>query len=79
MGVYDIASNTWTVATNPLGQGTGNIASHDGLLYLAVFNSFVSYNPATGTTTTLASPPDFTNAVGGGAFARRSGWSAGVA
>lgn len=59
MGVYDIATNTWTTTTNPLGQGTGNIVASGGLLYLVVGTSFVSYDPATNTTTTLAAAPGF--------------------
>jgi uncharacterized repeat protein (TIGR01451 family) len=59
MGVYDIASNTWTTIANPLGQGTGNITAYGGLLYLVAGQSFVSYDPVTGTTKTLASAPAF--------------------
>jgi uncharacterized repeat protein (TIGR01451 family) len=57
--VYDIASNSWTTFGNPLGEGTGNITSGNGKLYLAVGLNFVSYDPATGNTTTLANPPKF--------------------
>jgi len=57
MGVYDIATGKWSTITNPLGQGTGDITSHMGLLYLVGGTSFISYDPATNTTQTLASPP----------------------
>jgi uncharacterized repeat protein (TIGR01451 family) len=63
MGIYDIASNSWTTIGNPLALGTGNITATGGLLYLAEANTFVSYNPATDVTTPLANPPNFTNAV----------------
>jgi len=58
LGVYDIASNTWTIRANPLGLGTGNIAS-DGVqyLYLVVETSLVRLDPVTSSTTSLASPP----------------------
>ena len=59
LGVYDIATGTWTTIANPLGSGTGDITAAGGLLYLAVGSSFVSYNPATNTTTTLAAAPGF--------------------
>jgi uncharacterized repeat protein (TIGR01451 family) len=57
MGVYDIASNTWTTVPNPLAQGTGNIVAVGDSLYLANANTFVRYTPATSTTTPLANPP----------------------
>jgi hypothetical protein len=57
MGVYDIATGTWSTITNPLGAGTGDITSHMGLLYLVGGSTFVSYDPATNTTQTLSSPP----------------------
>lgn len=57
MGVYDIATGTWSTITNPLGLGTGDITSHKGLLYLVDETSFISYDPATSTTQTLAPPP----------------------
>jgi uncharacterized repeat protein (TIGR01451 family) len=68
MGVYDIASNTWTTIPNPLGLGTGNITQVNGVIYLADQSSFVSYNPATNTTTTLANVPDFTGDCSGEGF-----------
>jgi uncharacterized repeat protein (TIGR01451 family) len=57
LGVYDIASNTWTTIANPLGQGTADITAVGEELYLAVGNRFVKYNPATETMTELASSP----------------------
>ena len=57
MGVYDIATGTWSTITNPLGMGTGDITSHMGLLYLVDGTDFISYDPATATTSTLATPP----------------------
>ena len=62
MGVYDIATNSWTQMTSPLGEGTGNITAYDGLLYLAVGRTLVSYNPSSGKTHSLASPPSFSSA-----------------
>ena len=63
LGVYDIATDSWSTISNPLGlgdgNGTGNITAVGGLLYLVLGNSFVSYNPATDTTTTLADVPNF--------------------
>jgi uncharacterized repeat protein (TIGR01451 family) len=60
MGVYTIATNTWTTIPNPLALGTGNVTAVNGLIYLVAQNKFVSFNPATNTTTTLASVPNFT-------------------
>jgi hypothetical protein len=57
MGVYDIRSNSWSVIANPLGQGTGNIASSGNDLYLAAGTAFVRYSAVSSTTTILASPP----------------------
>ncbi len=59
LAVYDIASNSWTTIKNPLGAGTGNIASGGGRLYLAVNFKFVAYDPATSIATPLAEPPKF--------------------
>jgi uncharacterized repeat protein (TIGR01451 family) len=58
LAVYDIASNSWTTIGNPLGEGTGDIASGGGRLYL-VGLKFVAYDPATGIATPLADPPKF--------------------
>lgn len=62
MGVYNIALNSWSTLPNPLGEGTGNITSGNGKLYLAVDRLFVSYDPATNTTTPLGEPPEFVTA-----------------
>jgi uncharacterized repeat protein (TIGR01451 family) len=59
LAVYDIVSNSWTTIGNPLGAGTGNIASGGGRLYLAVEFKFVAFDPATGIVTPLAAPPKF--------------------
>lgn len=63
IGVYDIASNSWTQIDNPLADGTGNITTANGLLYLVVGQEFVALNPATGISTRLADPPAFTPAI----------------
>jgi hypothetical protein len=57
MGVYDIATNTWSVIANPLGDGTGNITSVGNVLYLMDDATFVSYDVITNITTSLAPPP----------------------
>ena len=59
LAVYDIASNSWTTIDNPLNEGTGNITTTGGKLYLAVALEFVSLDPATGIATPLAAPPKF--------------------
>jgi uncharacterized repeat protein (TIGR01451 family) len=56
LGVYDIASNTWTTIPNPLGSGTADITSVGGKIYMAAGEEFVSYDPASETTATLAEP-----------------------
>jgi hypothetical protein len=62
MGVYDIATNTWTMTTNPEGTGTADITAVGHLLYVVDDKNFVSYNPTTNTTHTLSAPPfDFTD------------------
>jgi uncharacterized repeat protein (TIGR01451 family) len=62
LGVYDIASNSWTQIDNPLDLGTGDIASGNGRLYLAIERKFLSLDPATGIATGLAEPPAFSAA-----------------
>lgn len=65
LAVYTIATNTWTtISTNPTGGETGAITSAGGLLYLGIGSTFVSYDPTTGHTTTLANIPAFTGATG---------------
>jgi subtilisin family serine protease/sugar lactone lactonase YvrE len=58
MGVYDIANNTWSMRSSPLGTGTGNIAG-DGsrYLYLGYSSQFQQYEPATGNVTALPGFP----------------------
>jgi uncharacterized repeat protein (TIGR01451 family) len=68
MGVYDIASNTWSTIPNPLGQGTGNITAVGESLYLVVGTHFVKYDPATETTTPLAEALEFTGDCSGEGF-----------
>jgi sugar lactone lactonase YvrE len=66
MGVYDIAANSWSTRANPLGQGTGNIASDGGTyLYLVFGNQFVRFDPAAGTSAPLPVPPFAFNPWGG--------------
>lgn len=57
LGVYDLASGTWTTIPNPIGQGTGDITAGNGMLYLAISQEFVEYDPATEVTTPLAQAP----------------------
>ncbi|HET9325731.1 MAG TPA: S8 family serine peptidase, partial [Candidatus Eisenbacteria bacterium] len=58
MGVYDIATNTWTTVPSPLGEGTANIASDGGqYLYLAVGSRMVRYDPATTSIADLTPAP----------------------
>ena len=65
-------TDSWSTIPNPLAfggdDGTGNITAVGGLLYLVLGNSFVSYDPSTDTTTTLADVPNFsgTNCDGDG-------------
>lgn len=68
LSVYDVGSNSWSTIPNPLESGTGNIAAGGGKLYLAVGSDFVSYDPATEITTTLAEPPEFPEGDGGDGF-----------
>ncbi|MFQ5719424.1 MAG: choice-of-anchor D domain-containing protein [Acidobacteriota bacterium] len=66
IAAYDIATDTWSVLANPLATGTANIAT-DGeqFLYLAAGTTFVQWDPLTGETTMLASPPFAFEAWGG--------------
>lgn len=59
LAVYDIALNSWTTIDNPLSEGTANITTTGGKLYLAVGLEFVSLDPATGNVVELAQPPKF--------------------
>jgi uncharacterized repeat protein (TIGR01451 family) len=70
MGVYDIASNTWTTMPIPAPifaaeGGTGNITAVGNLLYMVVDNVFVSLNPQTGVVTNLADAPQMPPCNGG--------------
>jgi subtilisin family serine protease len=66
MGVYDIASNTWSTRINPLLDATANIAGDDaGSLYVVGANHFVRYDVATSNTVALPPPPFFFTAWGG--------------
>jgi uncharacterized repeat protein (TIGR01451 family) len=57
LGVYDIETNSWSEIANPLGAGTGDIASVGGLIYMVAGTHFIAYDPEAKTTTTLASAP----------------------
>jgi uncharacterized repeat protein (TIGR01451 family) len=59
LSVYDVASNSWGTIANPFETETANITAGNGKLYLARGLKFISYDPATGITTTLAEPPKF--------------------
>ncbi len=59
LGVYDIATDTWSTIPNPLGDGTADITAFAGELYLVNGLAFVKYDPATETTTKLADAPEF--------------------
>ncbi|MEP7074789.1 MAG: Ig-like domain-containing protein [Acidobacteriota bacterium] len=64
LGVYDIATNSWTTILSPL-SGTGDITSDGTNLYLVVGNSFVRYEPTEQITTPLAEPVVFFQPWGG--------------
>lgn len=57
--VYDIALNSWNTLPNPIGEGTGDITSANGNLYMAHERRFIEYSVAANTTTALAAPPKF--------------------
>ncbi|MGH9866947.1 MAG: choice-of-anchor D domain-containing protein [Candidatus Polarisedimenticolia bacterium] len=58
MGVYDIASNSWTTMSLLwIGDGTARIAGDGAYLYLGSRTTFVRLDPATGSTVALAAPP----------------------
>ena len=56
LGVYDIASNTWSTIPNGLGAGTGAMASDGTYLYLAAPGVFKRYDPIAISWTSLATP-----------------------
>jgi hypothetical protein len=66
IGVYDIATNSWSMRSNPLTMGTGNIAS-DGshYLYLDVASQMVRFDPTSGAVLALAPPPFYAEPWGG--------------
>lgn len=57
LGVYDLASGTWTTIPNPIGRGTGDITAGNGMLYLAIDQEFVEYDPTSEVATPLAEAP----------------------
>lgn len=68
IGVYDIALNSWSTLPNPLADGTGDITSGNGEIYMANERAFVKYNPATNIATPLAEAPIFVTAECGEGF-----------
>ena len=48
IGVYDIATNSWSTIPNGLGLGTGVITTDGSALYLAVGTAFMAYYPGYG-------------------------------
>jgi len=65
MGVYDIAGGTWSVISNGLGEGTGDIATDGEFLYLVAHLNFKRYDPVANSWTALAAPPLSFEAWGG--------------
>jgi subtilisin family serine protease len=57
IGVYDIASDRWSLITNGLGLGTTNITADDQYIYLIAGNEFSKYDPSSSTWTKLNTPP----------------------
>jgi subtilisin family serine protease len=57
IGVYTIASNTWTTISNGIAGGTSNITTDGVFLYLIKDYTFKKYNPANNQWTDLPSPP----------------------
>lgn len=74
LGVYDIATNTWTEIANPLGHGTADITAVGNELYMVEGTSFVKYNPATEATTPLAEAPLFTGTYGEECDSQKAGF-----
>ncbi len=56
LGVYNIATNSWTTLSNNIGS-TGNIASDGTYLYLVRANTLKRYHPDSNSWTTLANSP----------------------
>src|SRR5262249_38210199 len=69
LGVYNIASNTWSTLYTSVFSGTGNITNDGTRLYLAVGSYLWSVNPSTDSTTTLPGPPMYMSPWGGLQFA----------
>ncbi|MFM9836627.1 MAG: choice-of-anchor D domain-containing protein [Cyclobacteriaceae bacterium] len=63
MGLYDIASNSWTVMSSPL--STGNITSDGTYLYAVAGSQFVRYNSSTKLWDNLPAPPFSFSSWGG--------------
>ncbi len=57
LGVYDIASESWSTIPNPIGEGTADITAYGEDLYLASGTHFVKYDPSSEITTPLAEAP----------------------
>jgi subtilisin family serine protease len=57
IGVYDIASNTWSTIANGLGYGTGDITTDGKSLYVAMYSTLMRYNVNLNQWTTLATAP----------------------
>lgn len=57
MGIYTVATNSWTTVTIP--AATGNITTDGIYIYTVVGFSLYRYDPTSNTWTTLASPPFF--------------------
>jgi hypothetical protein len=66
LGIYSIATNSWTVVTSPI--NTGNITSDGTYLYAVNGNLFMRYDPVGASWTNLTAPPFFFTAWGALAF-----------
>ena len=73
IGVFDIASNSWSTIDNPLAEGTANIVAGSGRLYLVVEREFLAYDPVTEIATPLADAPEFIPADCGEGFEKWGG------
>jgi hypothetical protein len=72
MGVYTIASDSWTTITNGLGLGTGCMTTDGNYIYAVRSTTFRRYDPATNIWTNLANPSISFQAWGGLAY--YNGW-----
>jgi hypothetical protein len=72
MGVYTIATNSWTTITNGLGLGTGCMTTDGNYIYAVANTTFRRYDPATNVWTNLANSSISFNAWGGLAY--YNGW-----